>query len=169
MEPDAFEALVLSQLTFIQQKSRELARNTEDAEDLAQEVLERAIQSEHLFRGGDIRGWLYVMAKNLFLNQRRAASRRVDADSLDDLLEQGQPVELPTQSAELDALAVIFSPDTVTAFRALNARQQQAIYLAYVEDLSMAEVSLRMCVPVSTVTTWLSRARCTMRDTLSAA
>src|SRR5437016_6388112 len=56
--------------------ARALTRNGELADDLVQDTLVRALRSEHLFHGGDIRSWLYTILTNLNRNRLRALARR---------------------------------------------------------------------------------------------
>src|SRR5205814_3749438 len=44
--------------------------------DLVQDTLVRALRSEHLFHGGDIRSWLYTILTNLNRNRLRSLSRK---------------------------------------------------------------------------------------------
>src|SRR5689334_24034687 len=56
--------------------ARALTRDAETADDLVQDTLVRALRSEHLFHGGDIRSWLYTILTNLNRNRLRSLSRR---------------------------------------------------------------------------------------------
>ena len=56
--------------------ARALTRNAELADDLVQDTLVRALRSEHLFHGGDIRSWLYTILTNLNRNRLRSLARR---------------------------------------------------------------------------------------------
>src|SRR5438128_2730520 len=56
--------------------ARALTRDAEIADDLVQDTLVRALRSEHLFHGGDIRSWLYTILTNLNRNRLRSLSRR---------------------------------------------------------------------------------------------
>jgi len=42
-----------------------------------QDTLVRALRSERLFIGGDIRSWLYTILTNLNKNRRRSLARRL--------------------------------------------------------------------------------------------
>ncbi len=53
--------------------ARALTRETDVAEDLVQDTLMRALRSEHLFHGGDVRKWLYTILTNLNRNRLRIA------------------------------------------------------------------------------------------------
>src|SRR5260370_4361641 len=64
--------------------ARALTRNVELADDLVQDTLVRALRSEHLFHGGDIRSWLYTILTNLNRNRLRALARRPALQAIDD-------------------------------------------------------------------------------------
>ncbi len=49
-----------------------LARNANDADDLVQEVCERAIARSHLWNGeGRLESWVYAMTRNLWVDEIR--------------------------------------------------------------------------------------------------
>ena len=64
--------------------ARALTRNADIADDLVQDTLVRALRSEHLFHGGDIRSWLYTILTNLNRNRLRSLARRPVIGSIDD-------------------------------------------------------------------------------------
>ena len=53
--------------------ARALARDADIADDLVQDTLVRALRSERLFLGGDVRSWLYTILTNL--NKKPATCR----------------------------------------------------------------------------------------------
>jgi DNA-directed RNA polymerase specialized sigma24 family protein len=64
--------------------ARALTRNAELADDLVQDTLVRALRSEHLFHGGDIRSWLYTILTNLNRNRLRSLARRPPMQAIED-------------------------------------------------------------------------------------
>jgi RNA polymerase sigma-70 factor, ECF subfamily len=64
--------------------ARALTRNAELADDLVQDTLVRALRSEHLFHGGDIRSWLYTILTNLNRNRLRSLARRPAMQAIED-------------------------------------------------------------------------------------
>ena len=56
--------------------ARALVGDRATADDLVQDTLVRALRSEHLFHGGDVRSWLYTILTNLNRNRLRSLSRR---------------------------------------------------------------------------------------------
>jgi RNA polymerase sigma-70 factor (ECF subfamily) len=56
-----------------------LTRDAEQAADLAQDTVERALRKSHLFDGANLRAWLTTICKRIFLNNlRRDKLRRFD-------------------------------------------------------------------------------------------
>src|ERR1700712_1089200 len=64
--------------------ARALTRDAETADDLVQDTLVRALRSQHLFHGGDVRSWLYTILTNLNRNRLRSLARRPSLSPLDD-------------------------------------------------------------------------------------
>src|SRR5262249_51682729 len=56
--------------------ARALTRDAEIADDLVQDTLVRALRSQHLFHGGEVRSWLYTILTNLNRNRLRSLARR---------------------------------------------------------------------------------------------
>ena len=64
--------------------ARALTRNAELADDLVQDTLVRALRSEHLFHGGELRSWLYTILTNLNRNRLRSLARRPAVQAIED-------------------------------------------------------------------------------------
>ena len=62
-------------LPYARRYARALTRDADIADDLVQDTLVRALRSERLFLGGDIRSWLYTILTNLNRNRRRSLAR----------------------------------------------------------------------------------------------
>src|SRR5260221_12199500 len=79
-----FRQGIESAIPALRRYARALTRNVELADDLVQDTLVRALRSEHLFHGGDIRSWLYTILTNLNRNRLRALARRPALQAIDD-------------------------------------------------------------------------------------
>jgi RNA polymerase sigma-70 factor (ECF subfamily) len=131
--------------------ARALTRDGEIADDLVQDTLVRALRSEHLFHGGEVRSWLYTILTNLNRNRLRSLARR--------------PVLTPI--AEGDA-ADMAGPeaggrDIERALAALVEDQRSALLLVVLEGLSYREVADVQGIPIGTVMSRLARARAQMK------
>jgi RNA polymerase sigma-70 factor (ECF subfamily) len=127
--------------------ARALTRNAELADDLVQDTLVRALRSEHLFHGGDIRAWLYTILTNLNRNRLRSLARRPTMQSIDD------------NDAPDAAGPEAGGRDIERALAALVEDQRTALLLVVLEGLTYREVAEVQGVPIGTVMSRLARAR----------
>jgi DNA-directed RNA polymerase specialized sigma24 family protein len=72
----AFRQSIEAMIPALRRYARALARDADIADDLVQDTLVRALRSERLFLGGDVRSWLYTILTNLNKNRRRSLARR---------------------------------------------------------------------------------------------
>jgi RNA polymerase sigma-70 factor (ECF subfamily) len=127
--------------------ARALTRNAELADDLVQDTLVRALRSEHLFHGGDIRAWLYTILTNLNRNRLRSLARRPTVQPIED---NDAPDASGTEAG---------GRDIERALAALVEDQRAALLLVVLEGLSYREVAEVQGVPIGTVMSRLARAR----------
>jgi RNA polymerase sigma-70 factor (ECF subfamily) len=75
--PD-FNHMLLSNTEFLKPFATLLTRDAEDAKDLFQETLYKALANREKYREGtNIRAWLYTIMRNIFINNYRRKSKRV--------------------------------------------------------------------------------------------
>ena len=127
--------------------ARALTRDVETADDLVQDTLVRALRSEHLFHGGNIRSWLYTILTNLNRNRLRSLARRPSISPIDD------------NDAPDAAGPEAGSRDIERALADLVEDQRTALLLVVLEGLSYREVAEVQGVPIGTVMSRLARAR----------
>lgn len=151
--------MIAREIPHLRRYALALAGDPAAADDLVQDTLERAIRKRHLFgRRGSIRGWLYRILYNVFLNQtvrRRRAQAEVDLDAA---AEGAAMAERPQHELSLACR------DIAEAMRALPVEQRAAIALTAVEGLSYDEAAEVLGVPVGTVRSRLSRGRDRLRE-----
>jgi RNA polymerase sigma-70 factor, ECF subfamily len=127
--------------------ARALTRNADTADDLVQDTLVRALRSEHLFHGGDVRSWLYTILTNLNRNRLRSLARRPALSSLED--NDAPDLAGPEAGAR----------DIERALATLVEDQRDALLLVVLEGLTYREVAEVQGVPIGTVMSRLARAR----------
>src|SRR3569623_1324845 len=71
-----FRDSVETMIPALRRYARALTRDTDQADDLVQDTLVRALRSEKLFLGGDLRAWLYTILTNLNRDRRRSLARQ---------------------------------------------------------------------------------------------
>ncbi|UVA77809.1 RNA polymerase sigma factor [Pandoraea commovens] len=152
--------------------ARALTGNTELADDLVQDTLERALSRHTMFEAGtDARAWLFTIMHNLFLNQQRRAPAQATHVSLDetnigDLVEHDvshASVQMPTS----DPARRLEIRDLDEALRHLPDEQRAIVLLVGLEDMSYADVAATLRVPIGTVMSRLSRGRQRLRDLMA--
>ena len=134
--------------------ARALTRDSDIADDLVQDTLVRALRSEHLFHGGEIRSWLYTILTNLNRNRLRSLARRPMHASLED------------NDAPDMAGPEAGSRDIERALATLVEDQRNALLLVVLEGLSYREVAEVQGVPIGTVMSRLARARVQIKNYL---
>ena len=123
-----------------------------------QDTLERALTKFHLWRhGSDLRAWMFSIMHNVFINQLRAR-RELALDEATEAALESAPQSDPLQLRDLDA-----------ALQRLPAEQREALLLVGLEQLSYAEASQALGVPIGTVMSRLSRGRERLRVLMSGA
>jgi|SRR5690606_16861317 len=72
MTRKVFDELLVNHRNFLEPFALSLTRDTEDAKDLIQETLFRAIANKEKFEEGtNIKGWLFTIMRNVFINSFR--------------------------------------------------------------------------------------------------
>jgi len=135
--------------------ARALTRDSDIADDLVQDTLIRALRSEHLFHGGDVRKWLYTILTNLNRNRLRSLARRPAAVPLED--HDAAEMAGPEAGAR----------DIGRALATLTDDQRAALLLVVLEGLSYREVAEVEGVPIGTVMSRLARARAQIKSYLN--
>ena len=109
-----FRQDVQATIPALRRYARALTRDAEAADDLVQDTLVRALRSEHLFHGGDIRSWLYTILTNLNRNRLRSLARRPTLTPIEENDAPDAPGRRPA-----DAISSVRSPrwSTISASR----------------------------------------------------
>ena len=136
---------------------RLLTRHREDADDLVQLALERALQRADQWQPGTrLDSWLFRIMQNAWIDELRARGRH---DQLFAPEEEGEHVGVSPAEAQIDALALR------KAMAGLSEDHRTVVALVLVEGFSYAEAAEVLGVPMGTLTSRLARAR----DALQAA
>jgi len=124
-----------------------------DAEDVMQTVLLRLYECKKEFESEEhMKHWLLRVAVNESRKVLRSFWRRTSVP-----LEEWQEAPVPEDPVRAEVLEAVL---------ALEPKYRVAVYLYYYEGLSVAETAAAMRANVSTVQTWLLRARTRLRGEL---
>lgn len=140
--------------------ARSLANSVQDADDLVQLAIERALsRSEQLRPQGQLSSWMFGILRNAWIDEARARGRRTKLFVAPEL---GENVADPAASSQADTLSV------QDAMARLPDEQREVISLVLVEGLSYKEAAEIVGVPVGTVTSRLARGRDSLQTMLGA-
>ena len=149
-----FEDELVAFLPRLRRFARGLARHPSDADDLCQAAIERALKSREQWQDGTrLDSWMYRITRNLWIDERRAASRRGVQAPIDHVATQiagegAAAVEAGALRGEVDG-AMARRPD----------EQREVVLLVLVEGYAYREAADILEVPIGTVTSRLARGR----------
>lgn len=136
-----------------------LTSDREEARDLVQDCVEKALRSWSSWRGdGALRAWLFSIMHNLFVNGVRKRSRWHMIISDGDIERAASP------GSQMDAL---YLRDLQRALETLSADQREVLFLVVSEGLTYEQTAQATKVPVGTVMSRLHRARETLRKRMN--
>lgn len=138
-------------------------RSTQDAEDICQDVLLKALGRAGSFDSAEHeRAWIIRVAINAAKDLLRRHDRQGTV-ALDDIAEPVAPT--PATERELEARA----ESVLERVMALPLEYREAIYLHYYEGYSIKQIAAIVHASESAVATRLSRGRSKLRPTLEGA
>lgn len=149
-----FRLGVQAAIPALRRYARALTRDAETADDLVQDTLVRALRSQHLFHGGEVRSWLYTILTNLNRNRLRSLARRPSLSPIDD--NDAPDMAGPEAGGR----------DIQRALAGLVEEQRAALLLVVLEGLTYREVAEVQGVPIGTVMSRLARARAQIKSYL---
>jgi RNA polymerase sigma-70 factor (ECF subfamily) len=152
----AFHNELTSLLPDLNRFARALTRNEDDAHDLVQDCVERALNKRALFQDGtSLKSWLFTLMRNLFISgkRRQAVDRKYAAMNAS----EAWHVDMPRQ------IDRVFLKETLRAMKSLSPAERQAIVVLGIHDAPQQTVA-RICgEPVGTLKSRLSRGRAHLR------
>jgi RNA polymerase sigma-70 factor (ECF subfamily) len=148
--------LIVPYIPNLRRYARALVGDRDGADDLVQDTLERAVRKFHLWRPGDLRAWLFSIMHNVFVNQLKA--RRIAPEV--DIDETQIAAPIPTVTG-------IDVGDVQRALSCLAPEQREVLLLIALEDMTYADVSRALGIPIGTVMSRLSRGRERLRRAMN--
>lgn len=139
--------------------ARNLTRNSQDADDVVQIALERALAKlDQWRRDARLDSWMFKIVRNVWIDELRSRGRRgkifVGA-------EEGEKVGELLMERETDLLSV------QAAMARLPEEQRVAVSLVLVEGLPYKEAADVLDVPIGTLTSRLARGRDALQSMLA--
>lgn len=157
----AFGEAMIALLPNLRRYALSLTRRTDQAEDLLQQTVERAIVHADSYDPSQrLEPWLFRIMRNGFIDQiRRQRTAGVQLDVHD------MPEALPTDPGPaLEARLMLRSVEA--AMTQLPAEQREVLHLVCIEEMTYAETARILDIPQGTVMSRLARARLALAEKL---
>ena len=138
--------------------ARVITRNVQDADDLVQTAVEKALVHADQWRPESrLDSWMFKIMKNTWIDEIRARRRRE---------RHYAPAEAGEHVGDASAAALATALSVQAAMERLPDDQRIVVALVLVEGLSYREAAIVLEVPIGTVTSRLARAREALADML---
>jgi RNA polymerase sigma-70 factor (ECF subfamily) len=171
-DPTAFEGIVRRYGDNVFGYLMRMTANKEQAEDLFQETFKRVHEKAYMFRGKDLKNWLFKIATNVAIDGLRRHIRQqrkvIKLDCACD--DNGESVTCaPADTASEPSVKAAKAEQVALVRQALDClpqRQRATLILAYYQQLSYGEIADALGCSIGTVKTQMYRALRTLAQTL---
>jgi len=138
-------------------------RNTEEARDLVQDTLLKAIRHHGSFRSGsNLQAWLFTILKNTFLNNyHRKTMIHKTIVQTDDI----NSSQLKVSATQNDGEGNFVMKDIQKALKSIP-KAYSVIFIRYFEGYKYEEIAEEFRLPLGTVKTRIHVARCLLKKYL---
>jgi RNA polymerase sigma-70 factor (ECF subfamily) len=157
-----FEMEVLPYRDELLRSAMRLCRDADQAHDLVQETLLRALSSfDEFIRGTNCRAWLHRILKNCFINHYRRRKRHVrfTNESGDDAVSAVYGDFERAQDPVRDMVEQSMGDEVSRALDSLSQDYRQIVLLADLEEVRYRDIAVQLNIPIGTVMSRLFRAR----------
>jgi RNA polymerase sigma-70 factor (ECF subfamily) len=156
MKDITFNDAVCTHRSCLESFAMKFTRDVEDANDLVQDTLIKAIRYHHLYKAGtNMRGWLYTIMRNTFINDYRRGSKK---NAVIQTTEEFTPQHLSRSATGNTAENKFIMKDIQTALGQLQS-EYSVPFLRYFEGYKYHEIAKELDIPIGTVKTRIHMAR----------
>lgn len=156
MESNSLSHQICDHRSCLERFAMKFTQDVEDANDLVQDTLIKAIRYHELYKQGtNLQGWLYTIMKNTFINDyRREARQRAVVETTDDLTSFHLSKSATSNHGENK-----FVMEDIN--KALTKLQPELSipFLRYFEGYKYHEIAQELDIPIGTVKTRIHMAR----------
>lgn len=140
-----------------------LTRNSDDASDLLQETMLKAFKNDGKFEEGtNMKGWLYTIMRNLFINNyRRMVKSQVFTDDTDNQFYINSASNVSGNNGESN----LVSKDIQVAIENLSENLKTPFMMSF-NGYKYEEISKTLAIPLGTVKIRIHNARLKLKESL---
>jgi len=163
MKTATFSNLVTAHTNQLRAHALNFTRDTEDANDLVQDTLIKALRFKDGFQeGSNFKGWLFVIMRNTFINDYRKNVRKTSVITTE---EEIGSAHLAGSAAKNGAEHRFAMQDIQNALNALPETYRMP-FVRYVEGYKYHEIAEELEIPLGTVKTHTHQARLELKKQL---
>ena len=163
VQSESFGPQIFQHEQFLRGLAMKLTRHAEDAEDLVQETFYKAIKNQSKYQEGtNLRGWLYTILKNTFINNyRKKKNQNTYADDSENQYILGGMMANREDEADspYEMANIIERIETVE-------RTYLDAFMMYFNGYKYEEIADQMGIPLGTVKSRIFLARRKMMEQL---
>jgi len=138
-------------------------KDIDDANDLVQDTIVKALHYQSLYKEGtNLRGWLYTIMRNTFINNHRGLKKRM---SVIDTSEELSSAQLSNSAARNLGESKFIQEDINKALQGLQFEYSMP-FLRYFEGYKYQEIADELNIPIGTVKTRIFVARQYLKEKL---
>lgn len=167
---DDFEQIAVPHMSTLYTHALHLTMNSDDAKDLLQETFLKAYRFWDKFeKGTNIKGWLYQIMKNSYINHYRKRVKEPRSVEFDENVSHHIHAKaVPTDVHHLGEQTHhdIFEDEIARSLESLPGEFRTVVMLSDVEELTYQEIASTIAVPLGTVRSRLHRGRRMLRKQL---
>ena len=161
-----------AQFTVMVEQHRDMLKNfalkftgdVNDADDLIQETMVKALRFCDKFESGtNVKGWLYTIMRNTFINNYRNNARKQSVVSQDEDLSSAQLL----LSAQRNGAEGNFAMNDIQKALSLLPQVYSIPFIRHFEGYKYEEIALELDLPLGTVKTRIHEARRLLKKQLS--
>lgn len=147
---------IIQQIPKLRRYARGLTGHKDQADDLVQDCLARALAKISLWQqGSNLQGWLFTIMHNIFINDRQKQANNIHSIPFD------EQVNLVAFGAEPEQ--AMHTDDMLKLLMKLTPAHREVLLLVSIEGQAYEEVASILNIPLGTVMSRLHRAREAMR------
>ena len=160
-----FQRLVVGMISNLKPYALNLTKNIEDAQDLLQETMYRALTNgEKYVEGTNLKAWLFTIMKNIFINNYRRNSKR---STLIDTTDNMYFINAPNHIVFNQGDGNLVKEDLNRAISSLND-EYRVPFMMHFEGFKYQEIAEDLALPLGTVKSRIFFARKELKDQLTA-
>lgn len=143
-----FDSKIQGLSRFLRPFALKLTRDAEDADDLMQETMLKAITNREKFsEGTNLKAWLYTIMKNTFITQyHRMVRRNTFIDTTDNL----HYINSPSSVTDNKSSSTFALEDINEAIEKLKAEYRDP-FLMHFRGFKYHEIAVQLGIPIGTV------------------